>query len=416
MKPYPHKRGLVGRYSVFLLCLPVIALVTSTAAAETATAGEARAPVTANKDALTRTGFEHYYELDYDAATRDFERSLAAHPDDAFAVNHLLAAIFFRELYRAGAMESSAYANNSFLSNRTPVQIDSKTEQRIKELTERALALSDEQIAKNPRDANAYYARGVTRGMQSTYLALVNKSWFGALGSAKGARHDHEKVLELDPQYNDARLVVGLHSYIVGSLPWPIRVVAHVVGESGNKASGLRDLSTAGNGGGDAAVDAKVVLALMLRREQRYNDALDVERQLTAAHPHNFLFALEEANLLKDSGNGAEAIAAYRQVLARAARGDYHDPHLEFAYYGLGETLRGRRDFGAAVEAYQAVEGLPRANADIRRRAELAAGEMYDVLHQRERAVKMYETVIASGGESDQAQRAREHLSRPYEN
>jgi len=48
MKPYPHKRGLVGRYSVFLLCLPVIALVTSTAAAETATAGEARAPLTAD--------------------------------------------------------------------------------------------------------------------------------------------------------------------------------------------------------------------------------------------------------------------------------------------------------------------------------------------------------------------------------
>src|SRR5204862_4995259 len=129
---------------------------------------EKRPPVTAKTDAQTRSGFEHYYDLDYDAAIRDFEKALTAHPDDAFAVNHLLAAIFFRELYRAGAMESSAYANNSFLSNRTPVQIDSKTERRIKELTERALALSDQQIAKNPRDANAYYARGVTRGMQST--------------------------------------------------------------------------------------------------------------------------------------------------------------------------------------------------------------------------------------------------------
>src|SRR5205823_8338638 len=112
-------------------------------------------------------------------------------------------------------------------------------------------------------------------------------------------RHDHEKVLELDPQYNDARLVVGLHSYIVGSLPWPIRVLAHVVGESGNKASGLRDLAAAGDGGGDAAVDAKVVLALMLRREQRYAEALDATRSLTAAHPHNLLFALEQANLLR---------------------------------------------------------------------------------------------------------------------
>ena len=415
MKPYPRRSCLVGRYSVVLLCLPVIALVTNLAAAEKAAASEARAPVTAKTDAWTRSGFEHYYDLDYDAAIRDFEKAQAAHPEDPFAINHLLAAIFFRELYRAGVMESSAYANNSFLNNRTPVQIDGKTDQRIKELTQRALELCDQQIAQNPRDANAYYARGVTRGMQSTYLALAKKSWFSALSSAKGARRDHEKVLELDPQYNDARLVVGLHSYIVGSLPWPIRVLAHVVGESGNKTSGLHDLAAAGNGGGDAAVDAKVVLALMLRREQRYPDALTIERELTAAHPHNFLFALEEANLLKDSGKGSEAVAAYRRVLTTAARGEYHDPHLEFAFHGLGETLRGQRDFAGAAAAYEGVEGLPRANADIRRRSQLAAGEMYDLLHQRERAVKKYESVIASGKESDQAQRAREHLNRPYQ-
>jgi tetratricopeptide (TPR) repeat protein len=396
--------------------LSVIALVTSATGAEKAATSETPAPVTAKNDALTRSGLEHYYDLDYDGAIHDFERTLAAHPEDPFAVNHLLAAVFFRELYQAGALESSAYANNNFLSNRAPVQISAKTDQRIKELMQRALDLSEKQIAGDPRDANAYYARGVTRGMQSTYLALVKKSWFAALGSAKDARHDHEKVLELDPQYDDARLVVGLHSYIVGSLPWPIRVLAHVVGESGNKANGLRDLEAASRGGGDAAVDAQVVLALMLRREQRFAEALEVARGLTATHPHNFLFALEQANLLKDAGKATEAIASYRQVLSKAEHQQFHDPHLEFAYYGLGNTLRGQRDFAGAAAAYASVEGLPHANLDIRRRSQLAAGEMYDVLNQRERAVKMYQSVIASGEGSDQAQRAREHLNRPYQN
>ena len=31
-----------------------------------------------------------------------------------------------------------------------------------------------------------------------------------------GARHDHERVLELDPNYLDAKMVVGTHNYVIG--------------------------------------------------------------------------------------------------------------------------------------------------------------------------------------------------------
>ena len=41
-------------------------------------------------DANTRSGFEHLYNLEYDQAVREFELALKAHPDDAFATNHLL--------------------------------------------------------------------------------------------------------------------------------------------------------------------------------------------------------------------------------------------------------------------------------------------------------------------------------------
>jgi tetratricopeptide (TPR) repeat protein len=241
----------------------------------------------------------------------------------------------------------------------------------------------------------------------------VNKSWFGALGNAKAARHDHEKALELDPKFNDARLVVGIHLYIVGSLPWPIRLMAHVVGESGNKSEGMKDIGIAADGGGDAAVDASVVRALFLRREEHFKEALRVQQKLTAGHPRNFLFATEEANILKDAGMGPQSIAAYRKVLAEAAAGRYFDPHLEFAYYGLGEALRGQRDYAGAAEAYDAA-ARPGSNPAIRVRAELGAGEMYDLLQQRERAMQKYESVIANNSESPKAEAARKNLKKPY--
>ena len=56
------------------------------------------------------------------------------------------------------------------------------------------------------------------------------------------ARHDHERVLELDPKYVDAKVLVGTHLYIIGSLSWPAKVTASVVGISGNKEKGLQYL------------------------------------------------------------------------------------------------------------------------------------------------------------------------------
>ena len=60
------------------------------------------------------------------------------------------------------------------------------------------------------------------------------------LGAAQrgGARHDHERVLELDPNYLDAKLVVGTHNYVMGSLPWSVKVAVALVGLSGIEGKG----------------------------------------------------------------------------------------------------------------------------------------------------------------------------------
>jgi tetratricopeptide (TPR) repeat protein len=370
--------------------------------------------VSIKNDALTKTGFEHYYDADYEHAAAAFEKVLEAHPDDPAAVNHLLAAVMFGELNRIGALDTSLYSNNSFLEQKREYLLDAKVKARIQELEARALKLAQGRLEQDPNDVEALYARGVTRSMQSTYTGLVQKAWLSALGNAKGSREDHEKVLKLDPSFSNAKTVVGTHEYVAGSLPWAVRMLAHIAGLGGNKQTGIRLLKEAGESDGETSVDAKVILALFLRREQRYSEALETVRSLTAAHPRNFLFALEVANILKDSGKGPESIAAYRKVLDAAKAGTYHDPHLEFAYWGLGEALRGQRQFAEAASAYDAVATFPRADGGLLRRANLAAGEMYDLVSKRELATKKYEAVITASADSTEAERARHHLRDPY--
>src|SRR5713226_1531423 len=89
-------------------------------------------------DALKRDGFEHFYNMEYDAAIHDFELALQAHPDDPSAVNHLLQTIFTRELYREGALNAQLYFGNEFFhAQRVPVDPNLRT--RMRELTARAL-------------------------------------------------------------------------------------------------------------------------------------------------------------------------------------------------------------------------------------------------------------------------------------
>jgi tetratricopeptide (TPR) repeat protein len=416
MRPYPARPPLLTWYPFLLLCSLVGVVVTPVAGrTEEATPVPAVQAVNypAKTDPLTRSGFAHYYELDYDRAIRDFEQVLEKYPDDPFATNHLAEALLFRELYRAGVLDSSVYSSDTFLSKRR-VTVPAKMQKRIQELTARSLELSEARIRTNPKDAEALYARGVTRGLRSTYTALVDRSWFAALKGVKGARKDHERVLELDPNYADAKLMVGMHDYIVGSMPWAFRILGHIVGESGNKERGLKYMKESGEGGGEAAVDAKLMLGLFLRREQRYQESLAVGETLRASHPRNFLFAMEEGHVLKDWGKGPASIVAYRRVLTAAREGKYFDPHLEFVYWGLGEALRGQREYQSAADAYSAVQLLRQPDPDLLLRANLAAGQMFDVLNEREQAIKKYEAVVSLNADSEQASRARRLLKQPY--
>ena len=136
------------------------------------------------------------------------------------------------------------------------------------------------------------------------------------------------------------------------------------------------------------SVSARTSLAIFLRREAQYTKAIDVIDGLARQYPHNFLFALEQANLLKDSGQGMPAIAAYQALLqrAKAPGGYYPDAHLEMAFYGLGEAARGQRDIDRGSQLrYENVTTQPTASPLMKRRAHLAAGEMFDLLGQRAR-------------------------------
>jgi tetratricopeptide (TPR) repeat protein len=407
MKSVPSLRSLSNFCA--LLCL-------SFALSASAIAQSAPAQKTlhgAPRDPLTDVAFEHFYNMEYDRATQEFEKLVEKHPDDPFAVNHLLTVVLMHDLYDTGAMNTGDYANDSFIG-RTPRPTDQKIKDQIKDLVKRALTLEEQQLKNNPNDINALYCRGVTRAQFAVYTGLVERAWFSALRNAVGARHDHERVLELDPAFIDAKLVVGTHNYVVGNLPWSVKVAAAIAGLSGSKDKGLTYLREVAKSDGENSVDAKVVLTLFLRREHHYDEAMGYMQDLAANFPKNHLFPTEIANLQRASGDLPAAQATYRRVWQNGREGKYGTLHYELAAWGLGELLRSKKDLPAAAAAYELVNQAPEPDPDILQKANLAAGEMYDLMQKRDLAMKRYETVLAGNANTGPADQARRYIREAY--
>jgi hypothetical protein len=403
------KRTPSADVPLILLCLLLASCLPALSQSQPVPAAAHGAP----HDPQTDAAFDHFYNMEYDRSTQEFEKIVEKRPNDPFALNHLLTVVLMRNLYETGGMNTGDYSNDSFIG-RAPRPTDPKVKERIKQLVRRAEALEDHELKANPTDEDALYCRGVTRAQFSVYTGLVERAWFSALRNAVGARHDHEHVLEMDPAYIDAKLVVGTHNYVIGRLPWSVKVAAALAGLSGSADKGLEYLREVAKSDGENSVDAKIVLSLFLRREHQYDEAIGYMNELSVKYPKNHLFLTEVANLQRAAGRLDEAEAAYRKVWQNGREGKYGTLHYELAAWGLGELLRSKKDLAGAATAYDLVNEAPNPDPDILQKANLAAGEMYDLLQKRDLAMKKYQTVLAGNANTGPADQARRYIKEAY--
>jgi tetratricopeptide (TPR) repeat protein len=410
----PRQRRRIIKRSVKILSLLLLALLVRTPAHSQSSNPSAHTdPI--NFTPQVREAHDRFYNLDYDGALTRFEAIQRANPQSAIATGYILQTLIFRELYHQDLLDTTYYAHDSFLTSKRSVPVPQATRDRIESLTNSAIALCDQQIKANPNDANAYFARGYARGMHAAFITLADHSYYAAARQGFAARGDSEQALKIDPGYADAKMAIGIQQFAVASLPRLLRIMIGIAGVSGNKDRGLDLLRESAAHGIVTPVESRTALSLFLRHDARYPEAIVVQKGLADQYPHDFLFRIEVANLTKDSGKGPGAIAIYREILADAKRPGYFiEPRLHMAYFGLADTQRGQNDITEAAQNYLQAAAQPTCSDWLRRRAQLNAGEMFDLLHKRDEAVKQYQLASAGGGDQSQADAARRYLKNPY--
>jgi tetratricopeptide (TPR) repeat protein len=368
-----------------------------------------------NFDPLVRQGYQRFYSMDFDGAWRIFSQVAHEHPQDAMALDYLQLTAVFRSLYSLDLLDTTYYAHDSFLSNKRDTPVPAAERDQIEGLTNRIVAMCDAELRSNPNDKNALFARGFAEGMHAVFIVLADHQFAKGARQGLDARNDSEAVLKLDPQYADAEMAVGIQQFASASLPGWLRWIVGMMGAGGSKQKGIALLRDAAAHGVVTSVESRTALSLFLRHDGRYPEALEVERGLAAEYPHDYLFRLEVANLLKDEGHGEEAMAAYKQVIADAQRPGYFiDARLQMAWFGLADTECGYNQIQAARDGYMQAAEQQLCSDWLRKRAQLNAGEMDDLLHDRQQAIRMYQMAAAPGGDQSQADAARRYMHTPF--
>jgi len=374
------------------------------------------APLGAQNQLVT-DGFDHFYNLEYEESIADFQKVIAQNPSDPELHNHLAQAIVFREMYRDGALESELVSGTNSFLRRPKLNPSPETEKWFLDEVAKSMELAQAELKANANDTHAMYALGIAYGLRSNYFWVVKKDWRNSLKDATAARRLHNRVTQLDPADVDARLVEGLHDYIIGSLPWTWRTLGSLIGMHGDKDMGIRIVQDVAANGKNNRVDAEIFLGALYRRESQTLKAVPIVEDLIRRFPRNFLLRLELSTMYSMAGDGAHALEAVREVTklktSHAPGYDrvpwekiyFQEGTIEFWYNDLDHALENMRKVTAVAQDLDLNTGVY---------AWLRLGQIYDLRHHREQALEAYRKAIAYAPGADAAQESKKYLSTPY--
>ncbi len=362
------------------------------------------------------SGFDHFYNLEYDEALADFTADAAKNPGDAQAWNHIAQTILFRRMFRAGSLESDLIRADSFL-RRPKMTLSAADDKQFNEASGRALDISQARLKNDPNDVAALYAFGVSYGNRANYDFLVKKAWLDALSDTASARKAHAKVVQLDPKFYDAQLIAGVHEYVVGSLPWGWRMLGSVAGFSGDRDHGIQTLRLVASQGKANKYDAAAILIAIYRREKRPREAVPLLEELIRKFPRSYLLHLELAETYGDLKDRGAALAQVDETekLKRSGAPGYHRLREAKIHYARGNLLFAFDDVDGALEEMKAATaGSNELDPVSASNAWLRLGQIYDLKGQRAKAVEAYREVIRRAPDSDAASAAKPLISTRY--
>ncbi len=260
-------------------------------------AGAAEALSTPLAGTPLNDGYHDMYNLDFAGAHAHFAQWIQTHPDDPLGPASDAAAYMFSEFDRLGVLDIELFSDDNRFESRQRPQVDPMLKKGFNDRADQADRLADAAVARNARDANAYYVKALTSGMRADWSSLIDRREYGAFKYSETASRYAKQALELNPTLYDANLAVGIENYMLSLKPAPIRWVLGITGAGTNKEEGVRLLKLTAEQGHYLAPFARLMLAVGELRDGRRQQGKAILMRLSEEFPQNTLYQRQIARL-----------------------------------------------------------------------------------------------------------------------
>lgn len=242
-------------------------------------------------------GYRQMYNLEFADAHKTFQTYEQEHPNDPLGATSDGAAYVFDEFNRLGVLQTELFVDDDKFKGRKKPAPDPAIRANFDRAIGKSQQLSDAVLDRSPDDRNALFATVLNLGLQSDYLAMIEKRDLVALAYTKRAGLTAQKLLSIDPTCYDAYLAIGVENYILGLNPAPVRWLLRMYGAETDKDSGVKKLQLTAEKGHYLLPFARLMLAVAALRDRNRSRARDLLQNLAQEFPNNELYRRELSRL-----------------------------------------------------------------------------------------------------------------------
>lgn len=243
------------------------------------------------------TGFRQMYNLDFAAAHTTFQAWKELHPEDPLGAASNAAVYLFAEFERLQILNINLFTDDDKLERSKTMSPDPAVKTAFQCELDKADEMAKQILSRSSDDRNALFARMLSDGLRGDYAALIEREKRAGLGFLKSSRSIAEKLLALDPTFNDAYLALGIENYVLSLHAAPTRWMLRLSGAQTSKDKGIANLKIAAEKGRYLAPYARLLLAIAALRDEHKSAARQLLVDLAHDFPQNRLFQVELSRL-----------------------------------------------------------------------------------------------------------------------
>jgi hypothetical protein len=250
------------------------------------------------KDDSIRLAIGQLYNFDFPKTHELLNRHIAENPEDPLGYAMRAAAWLFYELDRLGVLEAQFLLSDKRIIDKRQKQApDPAAKAEMYKAIDEARQRAEARLARDAGDRRALFSLCVVSGIETDYVALIEKRQWGSLSYAKRSQAYAVRLLKLDPSFYDAYLTAGVSEYLLGSLPFFLRWFVTFDQVEGSKHKAIDNLEMAAKSGRYLGPFAKILLAIIYQREKRPEDSERMLREFQREYPANPLVKRELVRL-----------------------------------------------------------------------------------------------------------------------